>query len=996
MSLGRLIALAAIFVALAAAQRYGDLYGRVVDPSEAGIGGAAVTLVNQETGIRRNAVSSADGIYSVGSLPPGLYKITARKDGFRIVVRIGVHVSAASLARADFLLPVGSVEESITVYGNTPLLDRQDASTGSYTERLEIEHVPLNGRGMLTLFELTPGTNVTPATRGEAGQFSATGQRANTNDFTVDGISANNGLAAGGLPAQSTGGTLPALSSFGSLDSLISVDSIQDLRITTSNAAAEFSRLAGAAVAINSRSGSNDLHGATSYRTRNELVNANDFFANQAGIAPLALRLQQFTQTLGGPLRRNHTFFFASYERIALRQPYVWRQPVPSQTTRDSAANWAQPLMVLFPQPTAILLAPGVGEWVGREVRPAGLDSGAIRLDQSFGARVSIFGRYSDSPSNTEYGTLAVNRLDLRYQTLTLGLNARPAASLAVDVRVNESFAKSSSDWPAGCTLEPLASDFLNFAAPCDYLVRFSISGVAQLISGREGDRRQRQFEATQTTSWRYRGNTLSLGGDYRRMVAVRRDQHGALGIIADDVSDLTDKRNLWIARSDQQSGSITLPEYSAWINDEWQISRRVTLNAGLRWTYSPAAQALLDPSTNTPPADIRFGVLRGLWTDRGRNIAPRLGLAVRLSSSGDTVLRAGAGLFYESSLSIAHDVLNGGPLSLSAFSTARYAPFPTTLTYGFLPDLKLPRVEEWNVSLEHAFSPQDAVSLAYVGAIGRSLLLREVGGPGSTPTAWFVVTTGHGASDYHALELQYRRRLAHQISAMAAYAWSHSIDNGSGDAYLMWAGSGLIDRGSSDFDLRHSFTGSLTWQLPRLSATTRLARFASAWNLDGIFRARTGFPITVQNSEEYIGINMSNAFRPNWIYGQPLWIADASSPGDRRLNPAAFRPLAGAQQGTLGRNVVPGFGMWQADAALRREVRWREHRSFELRIEAYNLLNHPDFADPVRYLNSPVFGRPTSMLNLMLGSGSPGSGLAPILQSGGPRSFQGSFRFRF
>jgi hypothetical protein len=173
-------------------------------------------------------------------------------------------------------------------------------------------------------------------------------------------------------------------------------------------------------------------------------------------------------------------------------------------------------------------------------------------------------------------------------------------------------------------------------------------------------------------------------------------------------------------------------------------------------------------------------------------------------------------------------------------------------------------------------------------------------------------------------------------------------------------------------------------------------ARIGSGWAVDGIFRARSGFPITVQSGEEYIGIRMVNAFRPDWVYGQPLWVGDAASPGGRRLNPAAFRFVPGPRQGTLGRNVISGFGMWQADAALRREFRWSERRRLEFRVEAYNLFNHANFADPVRFRNSPVFGRPTSMLNLMLGSGSPGSGLAPILQAGGPRSLEGSLRFRF
>jgi hypothetical protein len=994
MSPARLLAIVLLATAHAAAQRYGDLYGRVLDTSEGGISGASVTVVNQDTGFRRTTTTQTGGLYGVAALRPGPYKITVRKEGFRIVVRLDVPVEGP-VTRADFALPVGSVEETITVYGNPPAIERPDASTATFLDRGDIERLPLNGRGLLTLFELTPGANVTPATRGEAGQFSATGQRANTNYFTVDAISANTGVAAGGLPAQSTGGALPALSSFGSFDSVISLDAIQDLRVTSSTSAAEFGRLPGANVAVNSRSGTNELHGAVTYRTRNELLSANDWFANQAGYGPLPLRIHDVAGSLGGPVIRNHTFFFLSYERMSLRQPYVWLQPVPTASIRDSAANWAQPVLQLFPQPSGGDPSGAVGTWIDRSVRPAGLQSGSVRIDQAIGSRVSFFGRYNDSPSDNEFGRLAVNQLDLRVQSLTLGLNARPTPSLVLDTRVNESQADADSRWQSGCALQPMATLFLNTPTPCDYLVRFSISGVAQLVSGREGVRRQRQFQFVQSGSWRRGPNTLMLGLDDRRITAVRRDFTGSLAVIADSANDLQDRTNLWIAKSDPQRASTVVNEVSLWAEDAWQPWRRLTLTAGLRWEYSAAPVATVnfwDPAKN----DIVMGDTRALWPTSHRNFAPRLGMALRLSNDGSTVLRMGGGLYYDSSLSIATDALNGGPLSIQDFTSGRYGIFSGELSYGFWPNLRLPWVKQWNVALEHAFSANDTASIAYVGSAGSNLIRREVQNAGTTTTTWVALTSNHGDSDYHALQLQYRRRMSRHVEGLMSYAWSHSIDNDSSDAYLVWGGSGPIDRGSSDFDVRQSFSGALTYEAAP-AGTRPLSRLFGGWALDGLLRARSGFPITVQESEEYIGIALTNAFRPDWVYGQPLWINDPAAPGGRRLNTGAFSPAAQpTQQGTLGRNVISGFGMWQVDLALRREFRWSERRRIQLRIEAFNVLNHTNFADPTPYLNSAVFGQSTSMLNLMLGSGSPGSGLAPILQAGGPRSLQGSLRFRF
>ena len=190
--------------------------------------------------------------------------------------------------------------------------------------REDIQRLPLNGRGVLGLLELSPGTNVTPATRGEAGQFTANGQRPNANYFTVDGASANTGVTAGGLPAQATGGVLPAMSAFGSLDSLLPVEAVDEFRVQTSNSMSEIGRLPGANVALTSRSGSNEFHGSAIYRFRHETLAANDWFANVSGERRGPLRLHDIAPSFGGPIHRDHTFFFLSYQHMTLRGSYVF------------------------------------------------------------------------------------------------------------------------------------------------------------------------------------------------------------------------------------------------------------------------------------------------------------------------------------------------------------------------------------------------------------------------------------------------------------------------------------------------------------------------------------------------------------------------------------------------------------------------------------------------------------------------------------------------
>jgi len=983
------------------AERYSSLSGLILDTTGAGIPGAAIAIVNQDSGFRRITQSQPDGHYLVPGVGAGVYKLTVRKDGFRTVVRFGVKLAPGRPARVDFTLPLGSTQETITVEGTAPLLNREDATLGILIAHDEIERLPLSGRGLLTLLELAPGTVATPASRGEAGQFTVNGQRPNTHYFTVDGASANTGVSGGGVPAQATGGALPGLSAFGSLQSLISLEALEEFRVQTSSTVPEFGRLPGANVALTSRSGANQLHGSLVEHFRHDKFDSNDWFANRHGDASAALRLNDFAASLGGPIQRDRMFFFASYEGLRLRQPFAWRTAVPSLEVRDRAPAAARDVFALFPLPNGPELGRGLQEWSGRNRRPSRLDVGSLRLDRAFGSRLTAFARYNQSPSANEFGNSQVNRLDLHYASFTAGVNVRPRPDITLDTRINGSNSELSSSWfasgsdgLAACQMEAITRYFLRTAGHCDYLVRISVAGAGQVMMGREGDRRQAQFQFVQNAAFTAGTHTLRLGADYRRLRPERHDADGSLSVIADSAEDLLDIRYLWLGDSPRVSSDALIEELSLSAQDTWRVTPRLTATYGVRWEFNPAPVtsqeiSFLDPETG------RVTARRGpIWPVRYNNFAPRLGVAYALDRAGRTVLRAGGGIYYDSSLSIGTDLINGGPLSVSEFTSSRHAPFSMLLGYGFVSDLRLPLVKEWSVSLQRAVGERQVVSAGYAGSAGRRLIRREVGGLGSTGTSWNALATNYGASRYHSLQLQWRRPLTRGFQGTVSYTWSHSIDNSSSDALLHWAGSGfdpLQDRASSDFDARHTFSAALTGEAPRMR--NRLLR---NWSLDAILRARSGFPINILTNEYYTGVSLANAFRPDLVAGQPLWITDPSMPGGRRLNREAFAVPAEGGQGSLGRNAITGLGMFQMDLALRREFPFHEGRSLEVRLEAFNALNHPNFADPASYLVNPLFGQPLSMLNLMMGTGSPGTGLAPIFQIGGPRSLQAVLRFRF
>ncbi len=823
----------------------------------------------------------------VGALEPGLYKVTVRKEGFVGMMRFDVKVGLQAPAQADFTLMVGAVQETITVEGTASLMSNEESSIGVRVFREDIQRIPLNGRGILGLLELAPGTNVTPATRGEAGQFTATGQRPNANYFTIDGASANTGVTAGGLPAQATGGVLPAMSAFGSLDSLLPLEAVDEFHLQTATAVNEPGRLPGATIALTSRSGSNEFHGSLIYRLRHESLAANDWFANVTGEQRGPLRLHNVAPSVGGPIRPNHTFFFASYEHLSLRGSYVFRQPVPSDETRAAAPDWVRPALDLYPQANGPSLGNGLAYWNGRNTRPSQLDTGTLRIYHALSSRAALFGRYNDSPSFNEFGSTEINRLDLRFRSLTLGLNFRPTAKWIFDFRANESQTEAESSWEkpggpilSGCDLEPLTSYLFPGADSCNALVRFSIGGVGQVVTGREGTRRQRQFQMVESAGWKPGAHTLRFGGDYRRMKPIRRDSMVVLIAIADDITALTDRRNLWLGSSPAIDASADVTELSLWAQDTWQISSRLTVTPGVRWEFNPSPEPpgttyFFHPETGTVQSDHR-----ALWPVVYTNFAPRLGAAWRIRKSGRSVLRAGGGIFYDSSLSIATDLINGGPLSLTQFTNGRFGLFTSILSYAFAPQLLLPRLGEWNATFDQALGAHDVLSLSYVGSVGHRLLRREIGGLGNTPTAQFALTTNHGASQYNGFEAQYRRKLPQGLQALVSYSWAHALDNDSSDSFLVWTGPGspaARDHASSDFDLRHTATAALTYDFPERH--TGIGRWLGGWAIDTVARVRSGFPISVLDNEQYQGVAMANAFRPDQLLGQPVWIDDPRRP---------------------------------------------------------------------------------------------------------------------
>ena len=411
------------------------------------------------------------------------------------------------------------------------------------------------------------------------------------------------------------------------------------------------------------------------------------------------------------------------------------------------------------------------------------------------------------------------------------------------------------------------------------------------------------------------------------------------------------------------------------------------------------------------------------LWRTTYGNFAPRLGLAYQLSSAPgrEIVLRTGIGVFYDLGNGqaaqgfgsvfpfVAVKRFADVPFPLNSEQAApppfRLAPpFGTIVTFD--PDLELPRAYQWNIAVEKSLTPTQTVSVAYVAALGRRLL-KEDALLNPNPNFTVVRVTRNAAqSSYQAMQIQYGRRLSRGLQALASYTWSHSIDNASSDSLSRLRGlvtpTGQVvfsntDRGPSDFDVRHSLTMAATYNVPA-AHTGSLGRVVFRnWSVDAILRARTATPINIVNRSDIIGEGLIVELqRPDLIARVPLYIDDPTVAGGRRINRAAFFGPTQVRQGTLGYNALRGFGVCQFDLALRRQFNLGERLKLQLKVELFNLFNHPNFGNPINILSSNLFGQSTQMFGRSLGSGGINGGLSPLYQIGGPRSVQLALKLQF
>jgi len=562
--------------------------------------------------------------------------------------------------------------------------------------------------------------------------------------------------------------------------------------------------------------------------------------------------------------------------------------------------------------------------------------------------------------------------------------------------------------------------------SPTTAFAFFSLGGAGAYQLGKSSEVRETQVNLVNDVSFSTGSHQLKFGTNYVRLALSLGAEPGALDYFSLGVQDFASTGAAsFLLGFVGRHAKMLLHQLSFYVQDSWHIGPRLTVTYGLRWELDPAPSAqngtILASWRNVDnPVTLSLApVGTPPWKTTYGNVAPRLGLAYRITSRGDFVARGGWGIFYDLGTGTVSDLnslfpnttssFNSGPISLPIVNPTQYLPtlsvqppFSSEVE-GFSPDLRLPRSYQWNLAIEKSFLGTQALSMTYVGQHAQDLLRREfILPPSSNPNfslgAAFSLTRNADSSDYHALQVQYRRPLSRGMQALVNYTWSHSIDTGSDDSaflnsHLIISGAG--DRGSSSFDIRHNFTGAITYDVPHFARETILSALTRNWSIDTVVDARTGLPIDVVTSSVAIP-GISAPTRADLVPGTPIWLS-GPYPGGKKLNFDAFAIPQQLRQGTLGRNAITGFGLTQVDLSAARKFNLTERISLQFRSDFFNLFNHPNFGNPNNSLDSgrSFFGLATGMLDNALNPSGVG-GLNRLYQIGGPRSVQLSLKLIF
>ncbi len=1056
---------------LAAQAVSGTLLGQVTDSTGAAVPGARVTLTSPATGFTRTLTSDASGEYTAPSIPPAEYTITAEMSGFKTVTVSNVRVGVDQRVRINLTLELGQMTEAVEITAEVPLVQSSSSDLSATMEEEQIRTLPLNGRNFVSLTRTIPGV-----LRGNPGSnydgagslawraasgFSANGQRPRDNNFMLDGVDNNETW----------------------LQTVVlypPVDALEEFKLQTSTYSAEFGRSMGGVVNLQIKSGTNQYHGSAYEFLRNDRFDANNFFNNAAGRPKPDFSQHQFGGTLGGPIFKDRTFFFASYQGQRISSDLTFLSTVPSALMRqgnfsevnrviydpltglpfpgniipqnrwDPAAR--NVLQQLYPEPNTAGRRGATGQTIDNYIINPTLSREDDQVDMKVNHRLNqnnnFFVRYSYAkthrflPATLEHGdagvTFGAGDGNVTAQGLAFNDTHTFGANWINEFRFgwsSVSFRNNPIDYGSnlasqvgipGVNLNEVTSALSQIVFQNGGIRNMGSNGNVPLITDqndfqvfdnvtRVTGRHTLKFGGSLTLRSREILNADLIVGQFGFNQNLTSNCGGRVTGCTPNASTGFDVASFLLGYAsikdrrlfDASTYTEKRPEWALYVQDDFRVSPRLTLNMGLRWDlFVPWVevddrQSNFDESTGkfvvaSPDAVINgVKVGRHLQTYSKRDFGPRFGFAYDLRGTGRTIVRGGLGVFW--------NYTPGGTSS----SKAQNPPFlqATTLTTNFGTNLRLsegfpppPGVDpnrepqgttrsifdinfrdaysvQWNANIQQQLGRNYVVELAYVGSRGRQYALKGdpnqarpvVGVTDSNVNRPYIgISPGlrtlgqlrsEGFLDYNGLLVKFQRRFANGFSFLNSYTFGQAIDLNSdndGTVTLTNVYDPQYDRGPAQYDVKHTFSSSWIYELP-LGRESKLG----GWQVGSIIYLRSGLPINVTQTQGVLSTGTGN--RPNQIGdGYP-----ADKTIEQWLDPADFERTADltGTYGNTGRNSLRGPGQFNIDMSLIKNTRFGRV-NWELRVEAFNLLNHPQFGLPNSQFGNAAFGRISAMLS--------------------------------
>jgi outer membrane receptor protein involved in Fe transport len=976
------------FTVVAFGQTTASIKGAVTDSTGAAVAGATVNI--KGLGIDRTTQTNAAGDYEVPALRPGQYTVHVEMKGFQPQQATGVTLQVSQNSVQNFKLQVASASEVITVEATAPVIETTTVTVGQVINQRTVQDIPLNGRHFVDLALLVPGT-VTPPQNGFLtaplrGQgsfaFNTAGNREDAVNFMINGINLND-MVQNQVTFQPT------------------INTVSEFKVDNSTYSAEYGRNSGAIVNIATRSGTNEFHGELYDYLRNDFFDARNAFNpkfTQNGSAQRQgpFKRNQFGADFGGPIIRDKSFFFLSYEGLRHRQGLPIASTVLSDTQRaqiqSSTNTVAQALLPLIPAANA----PN-NQFLGSVTAPVDIDQGTADINHKINEADSLHGYYvyqRDLRQETAAGTTIPGFGDTRdghRQVLTLSEthvfspNTVNEARLGAN-RIHLTFTPNNTTNPSSLGLAgPLGPNQ-------QFIPTIRLADIG-LTFGSERNFPQGRGDTTgvlaDTLSYIRGRHSFKFGGEFRDF---RNDNfNNDPGQLVFNTTSNFISGTLTCPAPCVDSSARTLGNVANRINqnaldffaqDSWKLKSYLTFELGLRYAWNMTPSEAKGRFINFDPLTSSLVSSDSPYAQNNKNFQPRVGFSWDLFRNGNTILRGAyayqvdqpitgivTGLSSNPPLALPISV---GKTSLGALAPAYDPNNAANLAPLFVnPDFKNADVQSWNLNIQQQITKSTALMIGYFGTKGTHLEIdRNINQyatfgsiatstsstrpfqalspsseflPGKTLTTQNITERDSSSNSiYNALWITANRRMSRNLQFNASYTWSHSIDDASrNNQGLVVQDSKDIfsSRGSSDFDARHRFVANAIYDVP-----FKGNRLISGWEIAPIVSLQSGNPFNVVLATSNI-TGAANTVRPNvtaplQISGNPFgqWIA----------NPQVLQAPAPGTLGNLGRNSVVGPDFKNFDLALIKNTKITERFTAQFRADTFNVFNHINFGQPI------------------------------------------------